>query len=309
MKLAIIGAGICGLYIAWKLSENGHKVSVFEKKSCIGKEVCSGLFSERIFKFVPESKKLVQNRIDYALIHFPKKTVKIRFQKPFFVMSHAKLDMLTADLAISAGADIFIRHPISEIPSSFDRVIGCDGAQSFVRKSLGLSEPKFYSGLQIFTENHNGDNFVEAWPQKNRGFIWKIPRGNETEYGVMANPKISREIFENFLKNKGVKQGRLLAWLIPQGLIIPKNEKVTLCGDAAGFTKPWSGGGVIWNLSAAEILINNFPDFIAYRKEARKFFLPKIFLGKLATNLAYFLGFKAPFVLPGKTLIESDYLI
>ena len=57
MKVAIVGAGINGLYLAWKLSGMGHEVSVFEKRNKIGKEVCSGLFSERILDFFPQSEK------------------------------------------------------------------------------------------------------------------------------------------------------------------------------------------------------------------------------------------------------------
>jgi len=38
MKVAIVGAGICGLYLAWKLSEKGYSVTVFEKKEKIGKK-------------------------------------------------------------------------------------------------------------------------------------------------------------------------------------------------------------------------------------------------------------------------------
>jgi len=47
MKVAIVGGGTSGLYLAWKLSQKGEEVVVFEKKKKIGKEVCSGLFSER----------------------------------------------------------------------------------------------------------------------------------------------------------------------------------------------------------------------------------------------------------------------
>jgi len=31
-RIAIVGAGIIGLYLAWKLKEQGHFVSVFEKR-------------------------------------------------------------------------------------------------------------------------------------------------------------------------------------------------------------------------------------------------------------------------------------
>jgi len=85
MKIAIIGAGICGLYLARKLSEKGSEVTVFEKKEKIGKGACSGLFSERILEFIPESEKLIQNQIESVLIHFPKRTLKVKFSRKFLI--------------------------------------------------------------------------------------------------------------------------------------------------------------------------------------------------------------------------------
>ena len=35
MRVAIVGAGITGLYLAWKLSEKGYQVTVFEKREKI----------------------------------------------------------------------------------------------------------------------------------------------------------------------------------------------------------------------------------------------------------------------------------
>ena len=106
-KVAIIGGGICGLYLAWKLSEKGYKVTLFEKNKKIGKEACSGLFSKRILDFIPESKKLIQNQIEYALLHFPKKTIRIDFSRNFFVMEHARLDRLVLSLAQKMGLKLF----------------------------------------------------------------------------------------------------------------------------------------------------------------------------------------------------------
>ena len=314
MKIAIIGAGINGLYLAWKLAKRGEDVTIFEKKEKIGKEACSGLFSERILEFIPESRKLIQNQINSVLIHWvaggwrPKCTLKINFSRKFFAMSHFELDNLVAELAENSGAKIILNHPVSSLPKEFERIIGCDGANSWVRKSLGLKEPQFRLGIQGFLSQSNNSNFVETW-QVNQGFIWKIPRGIEIEYGIISDSKEAKLLFDNFLEKNNLHLERINSGVIPQGLIIPSNQKITLCGDAVGLTKPWSGGGVVWSLIAANILLKNFPDFLKYQKEMKKFFLPKIIFSKIATKIIYFLGYNFPWILPKDYKIEGDFLL
>jgi len=323
MRVAIIGAGICGLYLAWKLSEKGHQVTVFEKKSKIGKVACSGLFSERIINFIPESKKLIQNKIDFCLINFPEKTIKINFSKKFFVISHFELDNLVADLAQKSGAKIILNSYINSLPTGFERIIGCDGANSVIRKILGLPNPCFRLGIQGFIARaaslQGNENFVETWATKS-GFIWKIPHQKELEYGIIEKPRKAKPVFENFLKMNNISLQNLNFAPVPQaptpkflvwgqGLIMPKDPKITLCGDAAGLTKPWSGGGVVWSLIAANLLLKNFPDFIKYQKEMKKFFFPKIIFSKMAKVLVYFFGFNFPWIFPKEIRIEGDFLI
>lgn len=333
MRVAIVGAGICGLYLARKLAERGEEVTVFEKRDKIGKEVCSGLFSDRILEFFPESRDLVQNRINYCLIHFPsfrntetkgkkkldflrppKKTLKLEFSRKFLVMSHYDLDNLAASLAEKAGVEILLKSDFYEHPrrSDFERIIGCDGALSNTRRKLGLKDPEFYSGIQGFIKGvrprSDPVETVETWPTEN-GFIWRIPRGNEIEWGIMEKPPAAQIIFNDFLVKNNVRLEKQRAWLIPQGLRMVVDSRIALCGDAAGLCKPWSGGGVIWGLTAGDILLKNFPDFVKYTKAVGKFFGPKIILSKMAKKIIYFSGKNLAFFLRAGYKIEGDFLI
>ncbi len=312
MKVAIIGAGICGLYLAQKLAKKGEKVTVFEKKTNIGKEACSGLFSERILDLIPQSKELTENEINHCLIHFPKKTLKIEFSKKFLVMSHYKLDNLAASLAEREGVKIVLNKNITksgliDLEKDFDRIIGADGVNSTVRKGLNLPDPDLRLGIQGFTKKENS-HFVETWPTKH-GFLWKIPRDKEVEWGIVEKHQKAKELFENFSNSKKIEPLNIKSAFIPQGMLIPKKQNITLCGDAAGLTKPWSGGGVVWGLIMADILLKTYPDFLKYGKMAKKFFLPRIIFSKTATKTVYWTGFNLPYFLPKNHKIESDFLI
>jgi len=163
-------------------------------------------------------------------------------------------------------------------------------------------------GIQGLEEKTDNSDFVETWATKN-GFLWKIPRGENIEWGIMEKPDAARRIFDEFAARRNLKLARLKSAIIPQGLIIPKNEKITLCGDASGLTKPWSGGGVIWNLTQANMLLKNFPDFLQYRKEASRFFNLRLAIGNFAKKCAYSAGFDFPWLIPQNINLDGDYLL
>lgn len=312
MKTAIIGGGVCGLYLAKNLAQRGIKITILERKKTIGKACCSGLFSERLFDHLPEAKPLATNKIRRAVIHFPKKKVELRFRQPFYIIEHAQLDLLVAALAAQAGADIRVNQDIDlakfeGITQKFDRIIGADGALSVTRKFLGLTDPEFWLGIQYFENKRDQSDHVETWATKN-GFLWRIPRGGDVEWGIMEKPAAARKLFDGFMAQQGLKPDRLVSAIIPQGFILPKNDKITLCGDASGLTKPWSGGGVIWNLKQADILLKNFPDFLKYKREAESFFNFRVVTGKLAKTAAYAAGFNFGGIIPSKVNLDGDFL-
>ena len=307
-KVAIIGAGIIGLYLAWKLSRLGHKVTVFEKKDGIGSKTCSGLVSDRLKNFIPLNESVIENRINFCQIRFPKKTVKLNLRPTHLVINRQKLSENLAQFARGAGVEILLNQSLSELPQGYDKIIGCDGALSKTREWLSLPNPSFRLGLQIFKKQEDRSDFIEVWPIQN-GFCWKIPRGKEIEYGALGALNSVNKNFEDFCrKNNIVFDGsELKSALVPLGLVISGTENITLCGDAAGLTKPWSGGGVVWGLTAAEILLKHFPDFKWYHQETIKFFTPKIMRGKFITSLVYFLGQRFSMMMPSEVSRDNDF--
>ena len=312
-KVAIIGAGPIGLYIAKELQQKGWEVVVFEKNDKVGQKPCSSLISERIKTFIPEVADIIQAQVKTVTVHFKKRDIKLLIKPSFLLFERQKLDELLLSLAKEAGVKVLLGQGVTKIPRGFFRVIGVDGALSFIRRELGLPNPIFRLGVQYFVPNQEDASEVEVWPIKfykkpKYGFLWKIPRGDITEYGGIGNSQEIKDALASFLEKKGItfQPSKLRAALVPQGLIFPKLKDITLCGDAAGLTKPTTGGGLVWGLKAANILIKNFPDFRKYKKETEKFFQPKIFKGKVEILTGYFLGHYFSSFLPNKLKIDAD---
>lgn len=308
-EVAIIGAGAVGLYLSWKLAKKGFKVTVFEKRERVGLKACSCLISERIKNFIPFKENLIENKIKYSLIHFPKKDIRLDFKPVHFVLNRSDFDSELKKMAEKEGVKIIFSKEIKEIPKGFFRVIGCDGALSSIRDSLSLNSPSFRLGVRIFKKGEiNKNERVETWPLKN-GFCWKIPKKDIIEYGALGNVNSLKDNFEKFCSDQNISffWDEAESALVPQGLVLPKKKKVTLCGDSSGLTKPWSGGGIIWGFKQADIMLKHFPDFGKYRREVFSFFGFKILKGKICSNFACFLGNNFPFLLPGRISRDNDF--
>lgn len=320
MQVGIIGCGIAGAYLAWKLSKK-HNITVLEQKKTIGKEACSGLVSERLWNFIPKNEKIVQNKLDSVIINFPKKRVKLNFLPHVLVANRKSLDKYVAGLAKKSGAKIILNTKVMGIEKEkekitvktnkklyeFDYLIGCDGPLSPARKFLNLKEPKFRLGIFFHDKKSNSSHTAVTYASKN-GFCWIIPRGSCTEYGAIESPDIVKKIFYDFCKKKKIKIKKMYSGLVPEGLTTSNSDKIALCGDSAGLTKPWSSGGVIWSLTAADVLVKNFPNIKKYNGQLRKFFEPRFFFSELLTKTSKKIAFSFPQVLPKEILFDSDWI-
>ncbi len=303
-KVAVIGAGIIGLYVAYKLQKKGCQVTVFEKKRAVGSKPCSALISERIKESLPISDNLYEKKVSSVLVHFRKKDIYLKVSPCFLHFDRQKLDEFVFELAKKEGVSFFFNKEMEDLPEGFDKIIICSGA--LYRKE----EKSFRLGVQYFVKKTLDNKQIEIWPfqGENYGFLWKIPKDKVIEYGGIGSVKDTLVRLRAFLRQEEIvfDQKNLKAALIPQGLCSSKDKNVFVLGDAAGLTKPTTGGGVIWGIKAADILIDNFSDFKKAEKEINRFFKLRVLKGKLAVRLGYFAGKYLFFLLPKKVKIDAD---
>ena len=181
MRVGIVGCGINGSYLAWKLSKAGHKVTVFEKKKRAGGKACSGMISERLWEFIPKNESLIENMIDSCVIRAPRKKVEICFSPRMLVINRGGLDRYVAELAEKAGAELLFGHNFVKIISAkkarphivseangktvakeFDVIMGCDGANSRVRRHAKTKKPRFRMGIYTFVRGKKHNSVEEA---------------------------------------------------------------------------------------------------------------------------------------------------
>jgi len=190
------------------------------------------------------------------------------------VIDRVGLDRELAEAAREAGADLRENHTVLEVREHDNRVeldvrgpdgvethrarmvAGCDGPQSRVRGDLGLPDPgELLHGVLGFTEEDDPGDFVDVHLTVPEFFAWRIPRGGAgVEYGLAVPPGGDvRERFEEFTAGYGVETDRRCSGLIPIGPPdTVTSERAFLVGDAAAQTKPFTGGGILYGMTAAD---------------------------------------------------------
>jgi geranylgeranyl reductase family protein len=256
----ISGAGPVGSYTA-SLLEKKADVLVLEKSKTIGGKACSGLMPKIFDELVPIKKEWLENKLKGAIAHSPSgKEIEIKGPKDMaYVIDRPRFDKWMAGRvkseiktntpvkSISMGGGVMVNNKFSS-----RMLIGCDGAQSAVRGHFGIKPKEMLTGLIATTKEEDNSDMFEVWIDKNvvkDGFLWKIPRGKETEYGMLGNKANFRQL-EKFFK---IKDYRKSAGVIGIGLIKTHFERGLLVGDAACQVKAWSGGGLIFGLVSSKI--------------------------------------------------------
>jgi geranylgeranyl reductase family protein len=278
----VVGCGPAGSRFARRASERGHDVLAFEQGE-VGKPLaCSGHVSTDLWEYTPAGarERLLQNVVYGARFHLDdpgSDDAEYQFYKDdqvSNVIDRVGLDRELADAAREAGADVREHHTVLEVTEHDDHVAvevrgpdgvethrgrliaGCDGPRSRVREACGLPEPgELLHGVLGFSEEDDGGDRVDVHLNVPRFFAWRIPRGEAgVEYGLALPPGGDvRERFDDFLADYDVDVTRRCSGLIPIGP--PEtvtSDRAFLVGDAAAQTKPFTGGGILYGMTAAD---------------------------------------------------------
>lgn len=269
--IVVVGAGPVGSMLA-SLCAKELDVLVLEEDDGAGMKACSGLVSKRFLEMLPRKVRngdIVRHKVKAAIIHLEGKALELRQRDYAYVLNRGRLDTLMARHAQGCGAQIRYGESVTKIsegkdciaalsngkPYEASVICGCDGARSIVARHMQVGPTEILNGLIIHEKSSASEDFVEMWFDRSvlpDGFFWKIPRGDCMEYGCMGKA-VNFKSLEQFFSLHGHGGLSRTAAPIPIGSAKRTHaNRLILAGDAAGQTKPWSGGGLAYGLIAAQ---------------------------------------------------------
>ncbi len=274
--IVIIGAGPIGCYAASLLSAQGHDVSVYEEHAIIGTPIqCTGLLTGEFDTLdIPKDDFLVNT---FEEISVKTKNKELTVKQKEYLVCRTKFDQYFARCAKKAGAKIHTSHSFmrkekdtlliknlntqEEMRVTPDIVIAADGPLSKTIKAYGFYEKsrKQYYGIQAVVKGDFSKRKFETYFGKEICpdlFIWVVPETDTQARVGLASKKNTRTLFDAFMKKQNYTVLEMQAGTIP--IYNPKQKiqegNCYAIGDAAGFVKATTLGGLIPGLKAAKIL-------------------------------------------------------
>ena len=267
----VIGAGPAGSAAAYECARRGLSTICIEEHGTIGYPVqCAGLLSNTAFEESGVSGHPVLTRVSGArVVSGMGSEMLIDAKTPkAVVVDRGSFDREMAENAANCGAEYFLKTAAygvrgnsllvrgvkghAEIP--FRLLIAADGPRSTIARIHRMSRAKMYlAGIQLELLHDCDPRFVEIYPDASPEFFgWMIPAGNgRVRLGLCGQSHVP-ERFKALLKKFGESATHLVTGTLPLG-IMPKTfgHRTLFVGDAAGFAKPTSGGGVYTGIRSA----------------------------------------------------------
>ena len=289
----IVGAGPAGAAAAYFLGEAGQRVVVLEKNTVPRYKACGGGLSARMLeKWFPFSfEPVVETRPRSITYSFGSHTVTLpvtdrsmrlvmRDRFDAYLLAHAQ-----AEVRPGAAVQTVCETPAGVRVETADGaliegryLIGADGANSVVARSVGLRrsktlvaaiEAEAYVPPEVWSRFADGPWFIVG--ELKLGYLWIFPKSDHLSVGIGAlHPKAGE--LQAVLARVMARYGISLAGVPLHGHPIPiyirheplATARTLLVGDAAGLVDPFSGEGIRLAIKsgrlAAQAILANQPE-------------------------------------------------
>jgi digeranylgeranylglycerophospholipid reductase len=269
--VVVAGAGPAGSTAARECARLGLSVLCLEEHGTIGYPVqCAGLLSTAAFAECGlSSERSILNKVTGARVISESSELLIDAKTTkAVVVDRGTLDRDMAEAAANAGAEFRLRTAVYDVRKKsvftrgvngheeigFDILIAADGPRSSIARLLSMERAKTYlAGIQADMPGTCDPRYVEIYPDASPEFFgWSIPTGpGRIRVGMCGRTQVM-DRFAAFAKKFGTNTSHFVTGTLPLGVMKQTYKNRTLfVGDAAGFPKPTSGGGIYTGIRSA----------------------------------------------------------
>lgn len=270
--VVVVGAGPAGTAAARECARLGLSTLCIEEHGTIGYPVqCAGLLSTAAFgECRLASERSILNRVTGArvitgagseLLIDAKKTKAV-------VVDRGTLDREMAEAAADAGAEFRMKTAVYSVKGTsvyargvngveeigFKILIAADGPRSSIARIYGMERARtFLAGIQADMPGECDTRYVQIFPDASPEFFgWSIPTGQGRIRVGMCGRRDMMDRFARFSQRFGSSTSQFVTGTLPLGVMKRTYQERTLfVGDAAGFPKPTSGGGIYTGVRSA----------------------------------------------------------
>ncbi len=269
--VVVIGAGPAGASAAQAAAAAGLEVLIVERRQRVGEPVrCAEWVPQAILRHVSIASKSIRQTTDLLITHLPNgKSYEVT--SPGFVLDRSFFDKEMVMAAAASGArisieteataltrrGIIVRHGTEQKEMDATVIVGADGGDSSMARSLGLPSMKKIVALQYETSNPYAQSEAEIFFDGDYmgGYGWFFPKGRTANLGLGVLPQhahLLERLLEGLRERVEQKKHARLVILGRTGGSIPCGGprrtvfgKILLAGDAAGHTHPITGAGIL----------------------------------------------------------------